>query len=118
MKKDKAISKALTNKTLSELPYGFENRVMKAIYLEAEKQNKRRFALSVVLISLVSAMFVGGTIYVLHLFYAIKFPFSLPQLTLGPESKTSLLYSIYIAVIALFLLVLDMYFRKLVQKKS
>lgn len=116
MKQDKAIKKLISATKSEGLSYGFENKVMKAIYREAEKQTKRRFALNMALVSLVSLALVAAAVYVLHHFYSLSFSLKMPQLSMAGDNKTLVLFSLYIAALVLFLLGLDLYFRRLRKK--
>lgn len=86
---------------------------MNAIYLEAEKQSKRRFALGMFLVSMVSIAIISGTVYVLYTYYSVSFSFNMPQIKFSNESKSIFLFSFYIAIIVMFLLGLDGYLRRL-----
>ena len=117
MKQDKALKKIVSKSKPEGLSYGFENKIMKAIYLEAEKQSKRRFALSMALVSFVSLAIIAGAIYILITYYSVSFSFTMPQFSLSSEAKSTFWFSLYIALIVMFLLGLDTIFRQL-KKKS
>lgn len=116
MEQDKAIQKVLNNSKLIGLPYGFENKVMKAIFQKAEKQVKRKFALNIVLVSLVSIAIISGTFYILHNYYSVSLNLTIPQLNYSNETKYIFAFSFYIAFIVLFLLWLDTFLRRLKKK--
>ena len=116
MNRDKALHKVLKTSGQNELPFGFEQRVMKAVFIKAEKEAKCRSALSLILVSLVSLAIISGAVYVLNLYYSLSFSLNVPRITYTSETKSILAFSFYIASIVLFLLGLDSYLRRLKKK--
>ena len=116
MKQDKALKKIVSKSKPEGLSYGFENKIMKAIFIEAEKQAKRRFALNMALVSSVSLAIIAGTIYILYTYYSVSFSFNIPHFSFSSETKSIFLFSFYIATIVLLLLGMDLYFRRLKKK--
>jgi hypothetical protein len=118
MEQNKAIKNALKARRSVELPYGFENQIMRRVYVEAEKKRKRSFVTGIGLISFVSVLMITATIYLLKIYFAFKLQVHLPEVTVTSESLNVFGFSCYIAALVLALLGLDTYFRKLRQKRQ
>ncbi len=120
MKTDKALRKALLRNT-NELPYGFESRVMRQIMLEAERKNRLSYYSSISLVSIVSLAMVAIVLYVLYLYFnfnildlfaGVTIPVLEHPLTLlTNQNRPILTFSIFIALLMLFLLGIDHLFR-------
>jgi hypothetical protein len=116
MDQDKALKKILNTGKRGDLPYGFEDRLMKGILLEAKKQRKRAQIRILGLISSVSLVMVVGTILLIHRYLAVKITMPAPDVRFSPEAGGMFGFFFYIAFLVLVLLVLDTYFRNLRQK--
>ena len=117
MKQNNAIKKALLSRRHEELPYGFENRIMRQVYVEAEKQKKRAFVLGIGLISFVSILMITAAIYILTNYFSFSLNIRLPEVSVSSETQSMFAFSCYIAFLVLVLLGLDGYFRSLRQKR-
>lgn len=117
MKQNNAIKKALLSRRREELPYGFENRIMRQVYAEAEKQKKRAFVLGIGLISFVSILMITAAIYILTNYFSFSLNIRLPKVSVSSETQSMFVFSCYIAFLVLILLGLDGYFRSLRQKR-
>jgi polyferredoxin len=111
MDQDKALKKALTRKS-GDLPYGFENRVMKQIMLEDKKQRQNSYYRSLALVAFVSLVMVAGTGYVLYMFTSFNLLSFLSEIRIPSVSGTMLGFYFYIATIVLILLGIDNIFRR------
>ena len=115
MKQDKALRKTLSYKE-SQLPFGFNERVMEKIYLEVEYKNKRNYNLGIVLASIVSFLLFGGALYLMHLY----FNFNVLELFSGFNRQTQyglpITYYLYMSFMVLILLGLDYKFRQVMTK--
>jgi len=118
MGQNNAIKKALKARRSVELPYGFENQIMRRVYVEAEKKRKRSFFIGISLISFVSVLMIAATIYLLKIYFAFKLQIRMPAVSVTSESLNVFGFSCYIALLVLALLGLDSYFRKLRQKRQ
>ena len=116
MKQDKALQKLLSGSKPEELSFGFKQKAMNHIFVVAEKKSRRKYALSMVLVSLVSLAIIAGAVYVLNLYYTLSFSLTFPRLNYSDETKSIILFSFYISSIVLFLLGLDSYLRRLKKK--
>lgn len=117
MKQDKALKRALQKRTTSGLPYGFENRIMRQVFVEVEKKKKRSFIWGISAISLVSAGMIASAIFILQYFYSFSIRLNIPPLVITTESQKLLGFCCYIGLLVLALLGLDEYFRRLRQKR-
>ena len=124
MKTDKALQKALNRKS-SELPYGFEDRVMRQIMLEVERKSRLSYYRALGLVSFVSLVLIAGVLFVqnayfdfnfLDLFASIRMPSIESASVLTDQTRPILAFSIYIAVLMLFLLGIDYFFRQRFRK--
>jgi O-antigen/teichoic acid export membrane protein len=116
MKTDKALQNVLLRNS-NELPFGFENRVMRQILLEAERKNRLSYYSAISLVSFVSLAMVATVLYVLYLFFNfnildlfanVTIPvLEHPTTLLTNQTRPILTFSIYIALLILFLLGLD-----------
>lgn len=118
MKQDKALKKTLTKVDPGGLSYGFDQRVMHAVYVAAEKKNKRSSILSLGLVSLVSLLIIGGAVYLINTYTSFSLSFTFPQIQFTKESRNILFFSSYIAAIVLVLLGFDTFFRRLKHNKE
>ena len=113
MEKDNALKKVLANDK-PHLPYGFDNRVMRQVWIAAEKKRKRAYFLGLAITSFVSIILAIGGYVVVQYYY----PFSIHiSMKLTTSSISMLKYSVSTAIIVLFLLMMDFYLRRMVQKR-
>lgn len=112
MQTDKALRKALANQSQT-LPYGFEKQIMAQISLNVAKKKHHGLIIGLSLVSLVSALLIAGGYYILYVYFSFNINFSLPDFSLRPESRSSLIFCVYIATIVLLLLVADTLFRRI-----
>lgn len=126
MKTDKALISALKHK-IDELPYGFDDRVMQHIMLEAERQGRMSYYRSLGLVSFVSLALIAGVLYVLNAYFGFNFldlfaRIELPSLEsasiMTDQTRPILAFSIYIAILMLFLLGMDQLFRRRIGKSK
>lgn len=120
MKTDKALQKALL-RNKPELPYGFEDRVMRQIMLGVERKSRLSYYRALGLVSFVSLALIAGVLYVLYtyvgfnfldLFAGVNVPvLEHPSMLVTNETRPILAFSIYIALLMLFLLGMDHFFR-------
>jgi len=124
MKTDKALIKTLKRKS-DELPYGFENRVMRQIMLEVERKGRMSYYRALGLVSFVSLALIAAVLYVLNtyfnfnfldLFAGIRMPSLDSASVLTNQTRPIFAFSIYIAVLMLFLLGIDYFFRQRFRK--
>lgn len=120
MKTDNALRKALL-RTSDELPYGFDDRLMRRILLEADRKGRLSYYRALTLVALVSLVLIAGLLVVLNLYFninlldvlaGIRFPNMEPAFLLNDQTRPILAFSIYIAALMLVLLGLDFVFRK------
>ncbi|MDR0791729.1 MAG: hypothetical protein LBE82_00355 [Chitinophagaceae bacterium] len=118
MQQDKIIKKALEEELNFSLSSGFNEQTMFRIYKEAERKKKQNFVLMLGCISAVSLGLIVLTIYLLKKYFSFNFSFrfQMPAFHLGALSQYY--FSIYIAVIVLFLLFLDYFFRSFWNNKK
>ncbi|MBB3187641.1 hypothetical protein [Microbacter margulisiae] len=117
MSSNKAFKNALHNRQTTNLPYGFEQRMMRRITMEAEKRKKRAFVMGLGAISFISAAMIAATVYVLKYYLSFSMHVSMPDLVVSSEAKSLFVACSYIALLILLLLGMDAYFRKLRQKR-
>jgi len=126
MKTDKALQNALRRKA-NELSYGFENRVMRQIMLEVERKSRLSYYRALGLVSFVSLALIAGVLFVLNayfdfnfleLFANIRMPSIESASVLTDQTRPILAFSIYIAVLMLFLLGIDYFFRQRFRKSK
>jgi hypothetical protein len=117
MKTDKALRSILSRKT-TELPYGFENRIMRQILLEADRKNRVSYHKGLALVSLVSMVLIAGVILALHFLFSFDFMdmitglnFKAMEPHFSTEVRPIFLFSVYIALLMTFLLGIDRFFR-------
>lgn len=119
MKKDNALRKALTRNKM-ELPYGFENRVMRQILLEVDRKSRLSYHRALGLVAFVSLALIAGLLVVLNLYFNINMLDVLAGLRMpavdsisivNDQSRPIFAFSIYIGVLMLFLLGMDHLFR-------
>ena len=113
MNPDKALKKALTRK-VSDLTYGFHNKVMDQVLLEAKRENRQNYFWSLCLVALVSIFMVAGTIYVLYQYASFNFFAFLSGIKFPGLSDTTFdfYFYFYISFLILILLGLDIFIRK------
>lgn len=128
MKTDKALQKVLL-RNKPELPYGFEDRVIRQIMLEVEQKSRLSYYRALGLVSLVSLALIAGVLYVLYTYFNFNFldlfagvnvpVLELPSMLVTNETGPILAFSIYIALLMLFLLGMDHFCRvRFGRKKS
>ena len=124
MKTDKALKKALNAKS-SELPYGFEDRVMRQIMLEVERKSRLSYYRALGLVSFVSLALIAGVLFVLYtyfgfnflnLFAGIQMPSMETTSVMTDQTRPIFAFSIYIGILMLFLLGMDYFFRQRFRK--
>lgn len=120
MKTDNALKKVLLRRT-DELPYGFDDRVMRQIMLEAERKGRVSYYRALSLVAFVSMVLVAGLLYVLNAYFGINVldlfaGLRMPTLESSPivndQTRSLFAFSIYIGVLMLFLLGMDHLFRR------
>lgn len=120
MKTDKTLIKAL-KRTTDELPYGFEDRVMRQIMLEVERKSRLSYYRALGLVSFVSLILIAGLLYVLNAYFGFNFldlfaDIRLPSVetstAISPQTLPIVTFSIYIGLLMLFLLGMDHLFRQ------
>jgi hypothetical protein len=116
MKTDKALRKVLS-KPKDELPYGFEHRLLRRLLADAERRDKRSYYRSLALVAFVSLFLVVGLLYILTTYFGIvlRNPLSVNSLRIpawNDQVAPILDFSLFIAVLLLFLLLLDFIFRR------
>lgn len=126
MKTDKALHNVLRRKT-DELPYDFENRVMRQILMEAERKGRMSYYKALTLVAFVSLVLIASLLYVLYtyfgfnlldLFGGIQMPEVETLSVLTDQTRPVFAFSIYIGVLMLFLLGMDYYFRQRFRKSK
>ncbi len=117
MSRNKALKRALNNRRTSNLPYGFEQQMMRRILLEAERKKKHSFLWGLIVISFVSTGMIAAMGYILTYYFSFSMHLTLPDLSVSPQTKSWLVACGYIAVLMLALLGLDGYFRSLWKKR-
>ena len=117
MSQDKALKSALNNRRPTNLPYGFEQLMMRRILLEAERKKKRSFVWGLIVISFVSIGMIAATIYILTYYFSFSMYLALPDISFSSQTQSWFVACGYIAVLMLALLALDGYFRNLWQKR-
>lgn len=120
MKTDNALKKVLLRRT-DELPYGFDDRVMRQIMLEAERKGRASYYRALSLVALVSMVLIAGLLIVLNTYFGINVldllaGLRMPSMETIPvvndQTRSLLAFSIYIGVLMLFLLGMDHLFRQ------
>lgn len=126
MKTDNALVKALKRKS-DELPYGFEDRVMRQIFLEVERKSRLSYYRALCLVSFISLALIAGVLYVLNtylnfnfleLFAGIRMPSMDSASVLTDHTRPIFAFSIYIGCLMLFLLGMDYFFRHRFRKSK
>ncbi len=117
MSQGKALKSALNNRRPTNLPYGFEQLMMRRILLEAERKKKRSFVWGLIVISFVSIGMIAATIYILTYYFSFSMYLALPDISFSSQTQSWFVACGYIAVLMLALLALDGYFRNLWQKR-
>lgn len=120
MKTDNALKKVLLRR-IDELPYGFDDRVMRQIMLEAERKGRASYYRALSLVALVSMVLIVGLLTVLNTYFGINVldllaGLRMPSMETIPvvndQTRSLLAFSIYIGVLMLFLLGMDHLFRQ------
>jgi len=126
MKTDKALQKALL-RNKPELPYGFEDRVMRQIMLEVERKSRLSYYRALGLVSFISLALIAGVLYVLYTYFGFNFLDLFAGIQLSSMDSASVLtdhtrpifaFSIYIGILMLFLLGMDHFFRQRFRKSK
>ena len=111
MEKDNALRKVLQQPVKSQLPFGFENRVMKQVFMEAERKRRRRYLSGIALATLISLLLAGSVIFMFYYYFdiriSLKWMKSLPQ-----ESHRMYFFFTYISSLVLLLLLVEGILRK------
>ena len=125
MKTDNALQKALS-RNKSELPYGFEDRVMRQIMLEMERKGRLSYYRALGLVFFVSLVLIAAILFVLYtyfgfnfldLFARIQLPSVQPSSLLNDQTRPIFAFSIYIGILMLLLLGMDYIVRKRIEKR-
>lgn len=120
MKTDNALRKVLS-KPQDELPYGFEQRLLRRLLADVERRSKNAYYRSLGLVAFVSLLLVAGLLLILSTFYSIDLlavfaTNPLQHLETKPVWNNRLNpildLSLFVAALSLFLLVLDFVFRR------
>ncbi len=117
MNNDKALKKVLERRS-GDLPYGFDKRLMDKIMIEAGKQSKRSYYLSILMVSLVSVAIFVTVFFLLNHFIGFNILEIFSGINFGSEDKTIYSFSIYISVIILLLLGVDFKIREKIGKHN
>lgn len=117
MSSDKIIGDALKQQWPDKLPAGFNSRLMEQINKDVAVRKRRQTVLSYLLVGGVSLLLVGLAGFLLKDGILLTFLKSVKSMFAVPVSSSALGFSIYIAVIVLFLLFMDGYFRSLREKR-
>ena len=114
MSENKLINKILQNRRDEQLPYGFNDRVMRQVYIEAERKSRRSYVKGILLISIVSLFMAVSGVVVLKSFFNISLDLSFDFLNwkFSNEDLSAFLNCSYIGFLALILLMIDMLLRK------
>ncbi|MDP4276147.1 MAG: hypothetical protein Q8914_00800 [Bacteroidota bacterium] len=122
MEKDSALRNVLKRKS-GDLPYGFDQKLMEQILLEAEKKSRRNELRNLVLVAAVSVSMIAGALLALYhyfLFNFLKLFSGIPErlFSLGQLSDTGMAFAFYgyIALAMMVLLALDHLFRRRLKK--
>lgn len=115
MKKDNAIKKVL-ERSDTTLPYDFENRTMQRIQKVAERRMNKTFALQIFLVSIVSAALIFGVYYVISIQLEASLKFDKILSVMNEIRSCS--FALSIAFLALLLLFLDVYLRRIYKAKN
>ena len=122
MNNDKAIIKALQSTESPRLSADFNSHLMAEVYRAVERKKKRAYVLGLCLVSGVSLVLIGLTVYVLYTYFSFDLRLELPKfpkMYFSSESKSLYEFSIYIALLSLILIGLDNYIRnKWLYKKN
>ena len=114
MNQDKALKKVLEDRFHDELSSDFNVRTMHRIMRATARQKKRIFILQLCLVSIVSAGLVFFTFFFVKDHTGKDFVFFALHIFRNIYDHV---FAIYIALLALFLLMMDMLFRKKINKK-
>ena len=114
MSENKLIDKLLRNKPDEQLPYRFNDRVMRQVYIEAERKSRRSYVKGILLISIVSLFMAVSGVVVLKSFFNINLDLSFDFLnwSINNEDLSAFLNCSYIGLLALILLMIDLLLRK------
>lgn len=112
MNQDKILKDYFQQTTEVPLSSGFNDRLMLKINEELVRRRRRQTVLSYLLVSVVSVGIVLLSCFLLRDYLSGEFLRNPKELLLISVSDSMLKFSIYIGLIVLFLLSLDMYFRK------
>jgi len=112
MNQDKILKDYFQQTTEVPLSSGFNDRLMLKINEELVRRRRRQTVLSYLLVSVVSVGIVMLSCFLLRDYLSGEFLRNLKELLLISVSDSMLKFSVYIGLIVLFLLSLDMYFRK------
>ena len=117
MKQDKILKQYFAENKKANPPADFNASIMDKILLAAEKKQKRQYWASIFLVGLVSVGMVTGSIlllkdYLLSLWSRLSMMFS----NLDSQNETIKLY-VFIASIALFLLLIDFFLARKIKKQ-
>lgn len=125
MKTDNALRKVLL-RTSDELPYGFDDRLMRRIYLEAERKGRLSYYRALSLVAFVSLVLIAGLLVVLNRYFninifevlaGIHLPVFEPISLVNDQTRPIFAFSIYIAALMMVLLGMDYVFRKRIRQR-
>lgn len=112
---DKLLKEALRKSSFETLSVDFISKVMEQINVEAQRKHRRAARLNFVLLLVTSASLIGFTTYLLRTYFSFDIIESLINLRYSSESSPIFGFYFYIGFLALGLLGLDYYLRKLKQ---
>ena len=115
MKQDNAIKRVL-NRFDATLSFDFETRTMQRIQKVAERREKKVFALQLFLVSVISAALIFGVFYVFNTILEADPGFGKILSVMNEIRSCS--FALSIAFLALLLLFLDVYLRRIYKAKN
>ncbi|MBW6480035.1 MAG: hypothetical protein K0B37_11445 [Bacteroidales bacterium] len=115
MKQDKALRKTLSQFE-PQLPFGFHDKVMKKIHLEAELQKKRNYILDILVAGTVSFLLFAGAIYTLNNYLGYNILKIFQGLNIPSQHGLPVSFYICMSFIVLLLLGMDFKLRQIIKK--
>lgn len=117
MKKDNALRKLLSDNT-PDIPYGFEQRMMRRIIQEKKRMERRAYRRGVLLVTLVSFVLIALLILVSRYVWGFDFLEAFFSIEVTHEN-TSLFYgTFWLGMLITTLLGLDAWIRQKIQKSK
>jgi ABC-type multidrug transport system fused ATPase/permease subunit len=117
MDQDKAVKKVLGLQE-DHLPYGFEDRVMARVVVEAKKRNRQNQLLNYVVLGSVSMALIVGAFIALNHFFAFNLFKLFSGVRINIEFNSLYIYCFYLAFLMMVLLGFDYLFRRLANKRN